>query len=407
MTHRVLLADCDAMFCAVARLVDPDGAGKAPILIVGGSRGSRGVVCSASYEARAFGVRSGMSIAQAERLCPGAVFAPVPGQACGEKSREVRAVLQEWAPVVDQASIDEFYLGMNGTEALYRGEPLDATAQRIRRDILERTGLPVSIGGGTNRLIAKLAVETAKPGRGRTGVFVVPAGGEADFVAELDLVALPGVGPRFAASLRDRGLVRVRDALGLDRHVLEEWFGLRTGRWLYDRLRGVSRTPVTEDREAKSMSRENTFAEDLETDQELETELIRLATRVCGDLRRAGLGARTVTVKLRDFDFRTRNASRTLRRPVSTERVVLPVVRELLTGLRARRRVPARLLGVALSGLQAGGEEQLPLLDLEAGLESERDRRIAQTVDRIQRRFGREAIVPGRLVEGEEGREGR
>jgi DNA polymerase-4 len=155
------------------------------------------------------------------------------------------------------------------------------------------------------------------------------------------------------------------------------------------------------------MSRENTFAEDLETDQELETELIRLATRVCGDLRRAGLGARTVTVKLRDFDFRTRNASRTLRRPVSTERVVLPVVRELLTGLRARRRVPARLLGVALSGLQAGGEEQLPLLDLEAGLESERDRRIAQTVDRIQTRFGREAIVPGRLVEGEEGREGR
>jgi DNA polymerase-4 len=112
-------------------------------------------------------------------------------------------------------------------------------------------------------------------------------------------------------------------------------------------------------------------------------------------------------VKLRDFDFRTRNASRTLPRPVSTERVVLPVVRELLTGLRARRRVPARLLGVALSGLQAGGEEQLPLLDLEAGLESERDRRIAQTVDRIQTRFGREAIVPGRLVEGEEGREGR
>jgi DNA polymerase IV len=163
---RILLADCDAMFCAVARLVDPDGAGKSPLLVVGGRRGGRGVVCSASYEARAFGIRSGMPIRTAERLCPDALFVPVPRKACGEKSQEVRAVLEEWSPVVEPASIDEFYLAMSGTEALYRYEPLAATAARIREDVLARTRLSVSIGGGTNRLVAKLAVERAKPHAG-------------------------------------------------------------------------------------------------------------------------------------------------------------------------------------------------------------------------------------------------
>ncbi|HSR14921.1 MAG TPA: hypothetical protein VLL51_04175, partial [Gemmatimonadales bacterium] len=162
MPHRILLADCDAMFVAVARMVDPDGAGRSPLLIVGGRRGGRGVVCSASYEARQFGVRSGMPIGQAERLCPAATFVPVPRRECGLKSREVRAVLEEWSPVVEQASVDEFYLGLDGTEALYRHENLAVTATRIRRDVLARTGLTVSIGGGTNRLMAKLAVERAK-----------------------------------------------------------------------------------------------------------------------------------------------------------------------------------------------------------------------------------------------------
>ena len=139
-TRRILHADCDQMFVAVARLVDPEGAGRAPRLVVGGRRGERGVVCSASYEVREFGVRSGMPIAQAERLCPDAVFAPVPRKECGIKSREVYQVLQEWSPVVEPASIDEFYLDLSGTEALYRHEPLAETAARIRDDFAR--GLP-------------------------------------------------------------------------------------------------------------------------------------------------------------------------------------------------------------------------------------------------------------------------
>jgi DNA polymerase-4 len=404
-SHRILLADCDAMFVAVARMVDPTGAGCSPLLVVGGRRGGRGVVCSASYEARTFGVRSGMPIGQAERLCPGATFVPVPRGACSEKSDEVRAVLAEWAPVVEPASIDEFYLGLDGTEALYRHEPLAETAARIRSDVAERTGLTVTIGGGTNRLIAKLAVERGKPrpGTNGTGVLVVEPGEEAEFVASHALSDLPGVGPRFSAALRRRGLIQVRDALAIDRASLCLWFGPRTGEWLYQRIRGVGGTALAPGHDPKSVSRENTFARDLDGDDEVTTELVRLTARVCRDLRDDGLQARTVTLKLRDFDFRTRQASRTVPAPVATERAIMPVVLELLQRLRAQRRVPVRLLGVALSHFTDGrAVPQLSLFEARtpaAPLETERDRRVAETMDRIQDRFGREAIRAARLTE--------
>jgi DNA polymerase-4 len=404
-SRRLLLADCDAMFVAVARLVDPEGAGKAPLLVVGGRRGGRGVVCSASYEARTFGVRSGMPISQAERLCPGATFVPVPRGACGEKSAEVRAVLAEWAPVVEPASIDEFYLDLSGTEALYQHEPLEVTAARIRQEVLDRTGLRVSFGGGTNRLIAKLAVERAKPrpGTGGTGVLVVPPGEEAEFVATHALADLPGVGPRFSAALRRRGLIDVRDALPVDRGSLCLWFGPRTGEWLYQRIRGVGGHQVMPGHDPKSVSRENTFAQDLVEDDAVTTELVRLTARVCRDLRDDALQARTVTVKIRDFDFRTRQASRTIDAPAATDRAILPVATELLQRLRGQRRVPVRLLGVALSHFSEGRvAPQLALFETRSAavaLETERDRRLATTMDRIQDRFGREAIRPARLTE--------
>ena len=153
--RRILLADADAFFVAVARMVDPDGAGKEPLLIVGGTRESRGVVCSASYEVRKFGVRSAMPISRALRLCPRAMCVPVPRRACGEKSREIRTVLARFAPVVEGASIDEWYMDLGGTEKLYSHEPLATTAHRIRTEVVKQTKLSVSIGGGTSKLVAK------------------------------------------------------------------------------------------------------------------------------------------------------------------------------------------------------------------------------------------------------------
>ncbi len=222
-TRRILLADADAFFVAVARMIDPDGAGKEPLLIVGGTRESRGVVCSASYEARKFGVRSAMPIATALRLCPAAMCVPVPRRACGEKSHAIREVLDRFAPLVAGASIDEWYLDLGGTEALYNDEPLAETARRMRAAVAETTGLSVSIGGGTTKLVAKLAVERAKPkpGTGATGVHVVAAGDEEAFLATFELADIPMIGPRFQERLaHDSACARVPDVLQYDlRHA--------------------------------------------------------------------------------------------------------------------------------------------------------------------------------------------
>src|SRR5690606_12709601 len=199
--------DADAFFVAVARLADPEGAGRARLLIVGGRAEERGVVTSASYEARRYGVRSAMTMSRALRLCPQATVVPVPMGMCRARSREIREVLERMAPVVAAASIDEWYMDLDGTEALYGHESLAGTARRIRAAVIEATGLTISIGGGTNRLVAKLAVERAKPkpGTGADGVHVVEPGEEAAFLATMTLADLPGVGPRLQERLLAAG----------------------------------------------------------------------------------------------------------------------------------------------------------------------------------------------------------
>ena len=399
--RRILLADADAFFVAVARMVDPEGAGKAPLLIVGGSRESRGVVCSASYETRKFGVRSAMSIAQALRLCPQAMCVPVPRRACGVKSREIRAVLERFAPVVEGASIDEWYMDLGGTEGLYAGETLANTAKRIRTAVQAETGLSASIGGGTAKLIAKLAVERAKPkpGTGATGVLVVEPGDEADFLRGFSLAELPLVGPRFQERLATLGMRTVPDVLQYDLPTLVRWLGEREARWLYGRVRGIDHGEVERHAEAKSISRDETFAVDLSEDAELQRELLALVTRAASDLRGDGLTARTITVKLRDRDFTTRSAARTLPQGVIADRVIFGVARGLLRKLRATRRVPARLIGVALSSLSVDPQaDQLALFErADEASETDRDRALARAVDRVRAKYGARGIVPGGL----------
>ena len=398
---RILLADADAFYVAVARMVDPEGAGRAKLLIVGGTRESRGVVCSASYETRKFGVRSAMPISRALRLCPDAVCVPVPRGACSRTHREIRAVLDRFAPVVESASIDEWYMDLGGTEALYHNEPLAETARRMREAVLQETGLSVSIGGGTTKLVAKLAVERAKPkpGSGATGVHIVEPGTEAEFLATFSLAELPLVGPKFQERLAKLGMKSVRDVLPYDAATLSRWLGEREGEWLFERVRGIDRSEVESRGEAKSISRDETFAEDIATDDELHHELLALVTRAASDLRADGLTARTITVRIRDFDFRTRSASRTLPRGVIADRVIHGVAKGLLAKLRASRRVPARLLGVALASLAADPDaDQLALFETTQSTEEEpaRDRALARAVDKLRDKFGREGIALGR-----------
>lgn len=399
--RRILLVDADAFFVAVARMVDPDGAGRAPLLIVGGTRESRGVVCSASYETRKFGVRSAMPISRALRLCPDAMCVPVPRGACTRMHREIHDVLDRFSPVVQSASIDEWYLDLAGTEALYHNEPLAETARRIREAVLKETTLSVSIGGGTTKLVAKLAVERAKPkpGSGATGVLTVEPGAEEEFLATFTLAELPLVGPKFQERLAKFGMTTVRDVLPYDRATLSRWLGEREGEWLYRRVRGIDESAVESHGDAKSISRDETFSRDIADDVELREELNALGSRAAADLRADGLTARTITVRIRDFDFTTRSASRTLPYGVIADRIILTTARQLLRKLRTARRVPARLLGVALSGLaQDPDADQLALFEIALGEseESPRDRALARAVDRVRSRFGDAGVLLGR-----------
>jgi DNA polymerase-4 len=399
--RRILLADADAFFVAVARMVDPDGAGKEPLLIVGGTRESRGVVCSASYETRKFGVRSAMPISRALKLCPNAMCVPVPKE-CGEKSREIRSVLEKFAPVVEGASVDEWYLDMTGTEAVYHHEPLARTGQRIRKAVQEGTGLTVSIGGGTNKLIAKLAVERAKPKFGADGVHVVPEGGEETFLETFTLAEIPMVGPKFQERLAKLGLLTVPDVKRHELYTLKRWFGEREAEWLWDRVHGRSTTEVESGGEAKSISRDDTFPVDINDDRDLERELLALVTRAAFDMRGDGLAARTVTVRIRDMDFTTRSAQKTLAEPVVADRVIMAAAKELLAKLRKARRVPARLLSVGLSHFSEDPKaDQFALFEqLKAPdplTETEKDRAVARTVDKVREKFGVKGIIPAGL----------
>jgi DNA polymerase-4 len=395
--RRILLVDADAFFVAVARMVDPDGAGKAPLLIVGGAPGSRGVVCSASYETRAFGVRSAMPISRALRLCPDAMCVPVPGAACRRKHREIRTVLERFAPVVQAASIDEWYLDLGGTEGLYGGASLDDVARRIRDAVIAETGLTVSIGGGTSKLVAKLAVERAKPKHGASGVHVVPAGEELAFMRQLELRDIPGVGPKTTIRLAERGLRRVEDVLALDHAGLVRLVGPGDAEWLAARARGEDEAEVVERDVAKSISRDETFHADIHDDLVLEGELTELIGRAAAELRSEGLTARTITVRIRDTDFTTRQASRTVDEALSSDRAIFTVARALLRKLRKARRMPARLLGVNLSNFAAPATRQLALFEVGGPpLETKKDVDVARAMDAVRARFGRDAIAPGR-----------
>jgi len=329
---------------------------------------------------------------------------PIPRRACSEKSREIRSVLEKFSPVVEGASIDEWYLDMGGTEGVYGNEPLAATARRIREAVTVATTLSVSIGGGTSKLVAKLAVERAKPkpGTGATGVHVVEPGDEQDFLDTFDLADIPLVGPRFQERLAKLGMRRVTDVLPYDIATLAQWLGQREAEWLHARVRGIDAREVESHGDAKSISRDETFAADIASDDELGRELLALTTRAASDLRADGLTARTVTVRLRDFDFKTRSASRTLDAPVISDRVILEVGRQLLAKLREKRRVPARLLGVALSSLATDSTaDQMALFELadERLSETNRDRVLARTVDRVRAKFGDRGILPARLID--------
>jgi DNA polymerase IV len=387
---RILLADCDSYFVRCAQIADPEGAGRAEYLIVGGSAKGRGVVTSASYAARAFGVHAGMPSSQAIRLCPMATFAPVPGEVVRQKHHEVRAVLERWAPVVQAASVDEFYLDMTGTELLYHDEPLEETARRMQQEVWDETEISISVGGATNRLLAKMAASVNKP----RGVFVVPPGGEAEFMLRWEMADIPGVGPSLTEALRRRGVATVRQGLAIDLETLASWVGPSRAEWLWEVMRGEHHSgPVSPRQRQKSVSHERTFGEDISDDRELHARLLSLAALTGSSLRAEGMRGRTITVRIRYGDFTDRQASHTLPEPVESDVAIAREARALLRRLRSERGGPVRLLGVGISGLVRPEEVEASLFpDAPGGPETERERRLSAAADRLRERFGADAV---------------
>jgi len=382
--------DLDAFFVEVCRQRHPE-LRELELLVVGGRRDQRGVVQSASYGARAYGIRAGMPIAEAVRRCPQATFFQGAFNHYRDASRAVRGVLGKFSPTVVMASLDEGYLDFTGTDRLHPISLLPV-AEALRDTIHRDTGLACSIGVGTNRMIAKLASDTAKP----RGLMEVRAGWEAGFLAGLPLRALPGIGPKTAARWATLGLT---DVAQVQQMSLVELTGLigPEAKLLKLRGEGYGGTALHADRLPRSVSRETTLSRDVRDPEWLERTLALLTVRVASQLREERLVARTVTLKLRHDDFYTVTRRRTLSEPTDLDNELLNAARTLFrpafTEVRRRNRA-VRLIGVAATNL---GTAAPP--DLFEPEERSRQRRLTQAVDEVRGRFGFKAVGQANLIE--------
>jgi DNA polymerase-4 len=383
MTERTILhVDLDAFFAAVEQRDRPELRGR-PV-IVGGEPGGRGVVSAASYEARVFGVRSAMSLQEAQRRCPDGVFLPVDGRRYQQASREVMAILRRFTPQVEPISIDEAFLDVTGSRALLGdGETI---GRAIKAAVREEVGLTASVGVATTKLVAKVASDLRKP----DGLVVVPPGDEAAFLDPLPIARLWGVGEKTAMSLAEYGVRTIGDLARLPPDIVIRRFGKHGGS-LVERARGIDADRVVHEGDpAKSVGHEHTFDHDTSDPEVIERTLLAMAEGVSGRLRSAGVRASTIAVKIRDSSFRTISRQRTLPEPTDlTEpifRVALDLARPEVRGMRVR------LLGVSASNL--GEREQLGLFPSD----DPRRRAAIEAADALRRRYGSDAVTRGRLV---------
>ena len=386
MSARILHVDLDAFFVEVCRQRHPE-LRDVELLVVGGRRDQRGVVQSASYGARRYGIHAGMPIAQAVRLCPQATFFQGAFPAYRDASREVRAVLERFSPTVVMASLDEAYLDFGGTERLHPVSLLPV-AEQVRDEVRRETGLDCSIGIGPNRMIAKLASDAAKP----RGLMEVRAGWEEGFLAGLPLKAMPGVGPKTAARWVELGLADVWQVQQMEQPALERLIGPEA-RALKRRAHGYGGTTLRSSRLPRSVSRETTLSRDLRDPATLEATLSLLTARVAGQLRDEHLVARTVTLKLRHDDFYTVTRRHTLELATDLDGELYAAARDLFrtafADVRGRNR-GVRLIGISATNLGVAAEA-----DLFERPERRRLRDLSVAVDQLREKFGFAAVTPG------------
>ena len=381
-TEPILHVDMDSFFVEVERLEHPELRGRA--VAVGGA-GPRGVIASASYEARARGVRSAQPTSTARRLCPElVVVAPSHGR-YGDVSAEVFAIFRSFTPLVEGLSLDEAFLDVRGLR-LHFESPV-TVAVEVRRRIRVELGLPASVGVAAVKFVAKLASETAKP----DGLRLVTTAEQPAFLETLPATALWGVGPATLAALARLGVETVGDIAGLPVSALVSAVGPSAGKHLHDLANGIDPRPVVADIAAKSVSVEETYESDLATLDLVETALLAHAQRLSDRLRRSGLRARTVTLKVRWQDFTTVTRSETTAPAVDGARDLYRIARDLMAGVGVAS--PVRLLGLSGTSLEPAGDPAQLGMSTDGGWI-----RVEDAVADIRARYGMGAVGPARLV---------
>lgn len=379
----ILHVDMDAFFAAVAILDDPTLKGK-PI-IVGGPADGRGVVSSASYEARRFGVRSAMPVSQALRLCPTAVIVTSAYDRYLEESAKVMAIFREFTPLVEPLSIDEAFLDVRGARRLW-GSP-GQIARMLRARVLDETGLTCSVGVAATKHVAKMASTISKP----DGLFIVAAADTEAFLRDRPVRALWGVGPKTAESLEGRGIRTVADILQTPRPVLDRALGAAMSERIWHLSRGLDAREVVTEHVEKSIGHEETFHTDIADAAILRSELRRLADRVGARLRKNGWEAATISIKVRFSDFTTITRSQTLVEPTGVSQRIGDAAHELFDGID--RRQPIRLIGVRGEKLRPAGGAPASLWD-----DDEEWRRVEGALDDATAKFGRGAVTRATLL---------
>ncbi|WP_414169860.1 DNA polymerase IV [Streptoverticillium reticulum] len=346
----ILHLDMDAFYASAEQASKPSLRGK-PVVV--GGIGPRGVVATASYEARVFGVHSAMATAQARRLCPNAAYLTPRFTLYRQVSEVVMGLLRELSPLVEPLSLDEAFVDLEAGGVEPSSAAARAVGERLRRDIRAATGLSGSVGLAGSKMMAKIASEQAKP----DGLVCIEPGTEQEILGPMSVRAIPGVGPATAETLRRAGITTVAEIAEAGEDELVRLLGKAHGSGLYVLATGGDERPVVAERDAKSVSVEDTFAEDLTDRTRVQLELARLADRCVRRLRGAGRSGRTVVIKVRRYDFSTLTRSETLRGPTDDPVVVREAAARLLDGVDTTAGV--RLLGVGVSGLADYTQEDL------------------------------------------------
>jgi DNA polymerase-4 len=385
MAQRIIMhIDLDAFFVAVEQVDNPELKGK-PV-VVGGKPGSRGVVATASYEARAFGLHSGMPTSTAIRLCPQAIFIEGNYHRYIEVSKKFMAILADFSPFLEPGGLDEAYLDVTGFESLHGS--IRQMALKIKSRVKDELGIVASIGISSCKVVAKVASDESKP----DGLLEVPLGGEAAFLAPLAICKLPGIGKKTEQVLTGLGIRTIGQLARMPQPSLKSRFGV-FGDVLHRHANGFDNSPVTPPAEAKSISRETTFEEDTRDFIFLSATLRNMAERVGADLRKQGKQAKCVSIKVRFTDFTTITRQCTLPQMTDLDQAIFQIGNDLLKHAMTAERQAIRLIGVGVSNLSEPGQQLFLMNSTEQRLE-----KLNRAVDRIRDKYGFTAIQTGRTV---------